>query len=83
MVVITVFREEAEAVVRDERLNPYVQLYGLTEALSDQDMPYAAYVVALRPTPRDGEPIVWQREQYGAYRTVTYPNENMFAGSGE
>jgi hypothetical protein len=85
MVVTTVIHQEAEALVRDQRLAPFVHLYGVTAVLSDMDLPYISYVVALRATPREGDPIVWTREQYKAYHDdgILSPNENMFPNKEE
>lgn len=85
MVIVTVFKEEAEAIFKDSRLNQFVHLYGITAAISEFNTPDVAYVVALRANPRDGEPIVWEREQYREYGrgSTAHLNPNMFSDDDE
>lgn len=69
MLVTTFFHYEAEALVNDPRLAPYVRLCGVTASLFEDDEKPHAYIVALMPTPRaEGEDIiVWRRERYAEY----------------
>lgn len=66
---VTYFTEEAQAILDDKELGPFVELAGVTAPLKEDDYRPIAYLVVLgqEQRPEGMEPIVWNREDYHAY----------------
>lgn len=87
MIITTYDADEAEVIVSDPRLAPFIHLYGITGAFCDAiDQKPNGYVVVLRGTrcPEGINPIIWKREDYKDWypsKRVDLYGRNLFGGS--